>query len=279
VAEVRTTPGSHVALTIAGSDSCGGAGIQADLKTFTVLGVFGATAVTAVTAQNTTGVKKVQVLEPDLVAQQIDVVASDIKINAAKTGMLGSAKNVEAVVDAIKRNGLYPLVVDPVMVAKSGDELIDDDAVKRLIKELLPQATVVTPNRHEAQKTLGMSKPINDLTTAAAAAREICLRTGASAALVKGFKRPNDEEGEAVDFFFDGEEVQEIAADWRPTDNTHGSGCVLASAITAGLALGHSLLDSIQTAKGLVSEAIRQSTDIGNGRAPVNPLAYLAIKK
>jgi len=279
VAEARTTPGSTVALTIAGSDSGGGAGIQADLKTFTVMGVFGASAVTALTAQNTTGVKAIEHVEPDFVARQIDVVAGDIKVKATKTGMLGSAKTVEAVVDAIKRNSLYPLVVDPVMIAKSGDALIDDDAVSVLIKQLLPQATLVTPNRHEASKILGTSKSIDDLTQAASAAREICLRTGASACLLKGLKRPNDEEGEAVDFFYDAEEVQEIAADWRPTENTHGSGCVLAAAITAGLAKGHDLIDAIQTAKGLITEAIRQSTDIGSGIAPVNPLAYLDIKK
>ncbi len=279
MAEQRTTPGSTVALTIAGSDSCGGAGIQADLKTFTVMNVFGSTAITAVTAQNSKGVDASYVLDAKLVEQQIDAVASDFNIKATKTGMLGSAANVEAIVDAIDRSNLFPLVVDPVMVAKSGAELVDEDTIKAMVKQLLSKATIVTPNRHEAAKILGQGQPIKDVSAGPGVARQVCEATGAAACLLKGFKRENEEEGEAVDFFYDGEEAQEIVSDWRPTENTHGSGCVLAAAITAGLALGAELSEAVKTAKAVVAESIRQATDHGGGKGPVNPLAYMSVKK
>jgi hydroxymethylpyrimidine/phosphomethylpyrimidine kinase len=273
----RTVPGTNVALTIAGSDSGGGAGIQADLKTFSVMRVFGATAITAITAQNTTGVKQVQPLEADLVAKQIDTVAGDLNVIATKTGMLASRGIIQAVAAAIKRNKLAPLVVDPVMIAKSGDSLIDDDAVDALRKQLLPLAALVTPNRHEAAKLLGQSDPTPDLTAAKAASREICKRHGVRACIVKGFRRNDDKEGEAVDIYFDGTDVREVASAWRPTDNTHGSGCVFSAAITAGLAQGKTLDEAITQAKQVIAEAIRQCTGIGHGISPVNPIAWLDV--
>jgi hydroxymethylpyrimidine/phosphomethylpyrimidine kinase len=217
----RTTPGTDVALSIAGSDSSGGAGIQADLKTYSAMRVYGATAVTAITAQNTRGVQQVHALDPELVAAQIDSVAGDLRVVATKTGMLANSAIIKAVAGAIKRNQLAPLVVDPVMVAKGGDSLIDSDAVDALCKQILPLAAVVTPNRHEAARLLGQSDPIADLTAAKAAAREICKRHGSRSCIVKGFRRPDEHEGEAVDIYFDGHDVHEVVSAWRPTDNTH----------------------------------------------------------
>ena len=277
--EERTTPGIKVALTIAGSDSSGGAGIQADLKTFSVMGVYGASVVTAVTAQNTRGLKDTLLLETGMIDKQLAAVAGDIEIHAAKTGMLGNGHIVETIARAIDRNNLMPLVVDPVMIAKSGDSLIDESAVKVLCKRLLPLAAVVTPNRLEAARLLGQNGKIQDLHSAAMAAKEICDKYGAKACIVKGIKRDNGEEGDAVDIFYDGDEVQEIVSNWRPTTNTHGSGSCFSAAIAAALAMGQPLDEAVQTGKTVVSEAIRQATDLGHGHAPVNPLAYLNLKK
>lgn len=274
----RTVPGTDVALTIAGSDSSGGAGIAADLKTFSVLGVYGAAVITAVTAQNTRGVQRSLILEADMVAQQIASVAGDIEVRATKTGMLGSAAVVEAVVDAIKGQNLFPLVVDPVMVARGGASLIDDQAVAVLRKKLLPLATVATPNRAEAARLLDQSKPIEGIASGAAAAKEICKRFGVKNCIVKGFKRDSDREGQAVDIFYDGNEVHEVVSEWRPTENTHGSGCTFSAAIAAAMARGQELAEAIQVAKALISEAIRQNCSIGHGNGPVNPLAYLKLK-
>ncbi len=279
MAETRTTPGNQIAFTIAGSDSSGGAGIQADLKVFTTLDVYGASAITAITAQNTTGVKKTLVLDPALVEAQIDAVAGDLEVNATKTGMLATAAVVHAVAGAIKRHNLFPLVVDPVMVSRSGDSLIDDAAVKALCDKLLPLAAVVTPNRHEAARLIGREQPIDDLGSAIAAAQAICKRFQVKACIVKGIKRPNQDEGEAVDIFYDGGEPQEVVADWRNTANTHGAGCTFSAAICAALALGQPLPQAVTTAKAVVSEAIRQATDHGKGASPVNHLAYLKVKK
>jgi hydroxymethylpyrimidine/phosphomethylpyrimidine kinase len=280
----RTVPSIRVAFTIAGSDSSGGAGIQADLKTFSVMDVYGASAITAVTAQNTTGVKRSVTLDAQLVDDQIDAVGGDLKIDATKTGMLGSAANVEVVVKAVNRLNLFPLVVDPVMVSKSGDKLIDDAAVSVLVRKLLPLAAVVTPNRQEAARLLGSSQKVEDVYGATAAAREICARLGARACIVKGIRKPDDQEGQAVDVFVyrdaEGhEQVKEIASPWRITTNTHGSGCVFSAAITAALALGQPLEEAVQTAKNVVSEAVRQNTGIGHGNAPVNHLAWAKVKK
>lgn len=263
------------ALTIAGSDSSGGAGIQADLKTFSVLGVYGMTAITAVTAQNTLGVKQVLELEPDLVRKQIDVTASDIQVDACKTGMLASAAVIEVVEDAIGRNKLQPYVCDPVMVAKSGDELLKKDAVTALKRKLFPLAAVVTPNRREAA-LLTDSDPKVEFTIPLArdAARRI-VGGGAKAVVIKGVEAAD----QTVDLFFDGREFLEFAGKTHPREKTHGSGCAFAAAITAGLATGKTLVEAIDQAKSLVTMAIQYSDGQGRGTSPVNVLAFAPKKK
>ena len=275
----RTTPGTTAVLSIAGSDPSGGAGIQADLKTFAALEVFGCAVITAITAQNTTAVKHSHALESSWVEQQIDAVASDIQIAATKTGMLPIAKVVKIVAKAIKRNKLAPLVVDPVMVATAGQALIDDDAVKAICDQLLPLAAIVTPNAQEAARLLGQKDAITDIFSAIEAAKQICKRFGPKGCVVTGINRPNDNEGEAIDIYFDGSDTHEIVSDWRPTTHLHGSGCTFSAAITAALALGQPIDEAVQTAKAVVSEAIRQTTNLGQGNSPVNHLAYLKVKK
>lgn len=274
----RTTPGATLALTIAGSDCSGGAGIAADLKTFSVMRVYGAAVITAITAQNTTGVKRSQVLDADLVDAQIDAVGGDLDIAATKTGMMGTAAVAETVADAIKRHTLSPLVVDPVMVSKNGDPLIDDDALAAMRKHLLPLATLVTPNRYEAARLIGEDKPIDNITAASGVAAKICETCGADACIITGFHRENDGDGEMVDVFFDGSQSHEVTTDRRPSKHTHGSGCTFSAAITAGLALDQSLADAISEAKQFIYEAVRQANKIGAGVSPVNHLAYLDLK-
>lgn len=268
-----TTFLSKTALTIAGSDSCGGAGIQADLKTFTVLGVYGMSAVTAVTAQNTLGVRDVLEVAPQLVASQVDAVAGDIEVDACKTGMLGSARIIETVADAIARNNLRPYVCDPVMFAKSGDELLQADAVAALRKHLFPLAAVVTPNRREAALLAGLDPETTEWTVAAArdAARRIADR-GARAVVVKAILQ----DGQAVDVLFDGRAFSEFAAPSQPPEKTHGSGCTFSAAITAGLANRLDLVAAIDQAKQLVTMAIQYSDGQGRGTSPVNVLAFAA---
>jgi hydroxymethylpyrimidine/phosphomethylpyrimidine kinase len=241
--------------------------------------VYGASAITAVTAQNTKGVSSITQLSPQVVDQQIDAVASDLKIDAIKTGMLGSTAIIEAVITAIKRHSLAPIVVDPVMIAKTGAKLIDDDAIKSLGK-LLKLAAIVTPNRHEAARLLDQTTPITDVFGATEAAKEICKRFGARACVVKGIQRPNGAESEAVDVYFDGEKAHELASAWRTTTNTHGSGCAFSAAITGALAKGEPIDQAVRTAKNLVAEAIRQATDLGGGgHSPVNVISWLKVKK
>lgn len=273
----RTTPGSKAALTIAASDSSGAAGIQADLKTFSVMGVYGASVVTAVTAANSKGIKAARVLDPQLVEQQIDAVAIDIDAHGVKSGMLGDADVIRAVARSIKRHNLFPLVVDPQIVATHGDRRLDDAAVKVLCRQVFPLAAVVTPNRIEASILLGGLAPIDDLYAARDAARQLCSRFGPAACIVKGFERPNEEGGEAVDLFFDGRADHELVSAWRPTENTRGAGSTFSAAITAALAIGEPIEEAVQTAKQVVSEAIRQTTDLGQGPSPVNPLAYAKV--
>lgn len=279
MAQIRTTPGTTTALSIAGSDPSGGAGIQADLKTFAALEVFGCAVITAITAQNTTAVKHSHALDATWVEQQIDAVTGDIQINATKTGMLPTVKVVKTVAKAIKRNKLAPLVVDPVMVATAGQALIDDDAVKVICDQLLPLAAIVTPNAQEATRLLGQKDAVTDVFSATEAAKQICNQFGAKGCVVTGINRPNDEEGEAVDVYFDGQDTHEVASEWRNTTNLHGSGCTFSAAITGALALGQPIDEAVQTAKAVVSEAVRQTTDLGHGNAPVNHLAYLKVKK
>ena len=267
-----TTFLTKTALTIAGSDSSGGAGIQADLKVFSVLGVYGMAAVTAVTAQNTLGVKQALNLPAELVARQIDMTAGDIEVDACKTGMLGTAATVEAVADAIERNKLQPYVCDPTMYAKTGDELLEADAVAVLRKRLMPLAAVVTPNRREAAALAGVDSGA-DWTVAAAkdAARRI-VGGGAKAVVVKGVASGD----QTVDVLFDGREFTEFAAQTQPKEKTHGSGCAFSAAITANLAKRLTLVEAIDQAKQLAAMAIQYSDGQGRGISPVNVLAWAA---
>jgi hydroxymethylpyrimidine kinase/phosphomethylpyrimidine kinase len=253
-----------IALTIAGSDSGGGAGIQADLKTFAALGVYGTSAITAITAQNTIGVTAVQALSADLVTAQIEAVAGDMKLDVVKTGMLATGAIVEAVAAAISALELPSVVVDPVMIAKSGDRLFDAEALAALRSELMPRARVVTPNVPEAEVLADMR--ITSLDDAREAARRIH-KLGAAAVVVKGGHLPGDE---AIDVLFDGRTFTEYRAPRIETRNTHGTGCTFASAIAAHLAHGRELPDAIRMAKGYVSKAIEHGLAIGNGHGPLN---------
>jgi hydroxymethylpyrimidine/phosphomethylpyrimidine kinase len=253
-----------IALTIAGSDSGGGAGIQADLKTFAALGVYGTSAITAITAQNTIGVTAVQALSADLVTAQIEAVAGDMKLDAVKTGMLANSSIVEAVAAAISALDLPSVVVDPVMIAKSGDRLFDAEALAALRSELLPRARVVTPNVPEAEVIADMR--ITSLDEAREAARRIH-KLGPASVVVKGGHLPGDE---AIDLLFDGRTFSEYRTPRIETRNTHGTGCTFASAIAAHLALGHKLPDAVGKAKEYVTGAIRHGLAIGQGHGPLN---------
>ena len=256
-----------VALTIAGSDSGGGAGIQADLKTFTAFGVFGASAITAVTAQNTVGVRGVAVIAPEMVAAQIDAVLQDIGADAAKIGMLATAAVASAVADAVERHRLRRLVLDPVMVATSGDRLLDETAVGVLRERLLPLATVVTPNVEEVRILTGVE--VRTRADLATAARELVAQ-GARAALVKG----GHLDGPAVDVLFDGSTVTEFAADRVAGRSMHGTGCTLSAAITAGLATGLDLVAAARQAKDYVTRAIAEAPRLGQGHRPLRHWVY-----
>jgi hydroxymethylpyrimidine/phosphomethylpyrimidine kinase len=252
------------ALTIAGSDSGGGAGIQADLKTFAAHGVYGMTAITAITAQNTLGVSAVHCVPADVVVAQIEAVASDIGVDAVKTGMLATAAIVEAVAAAIVDLDLPQVVVDPVMVAKGGARLLDADAVEAMKAELFKRALLVTPNAAEAEALTGLE--VRTLPQAHSAAR--ALRTmGAAAVIVKGGHLEGDE---AIDVLFDGVRAVELRGPRLRTRSTHGTGCTFASAVAANLALGKSLEDAARRAKDYLTEAIRHAPGLGGGHGPVN---------
>jgi hydroxymethylpyrimidine/phosphomethylpyrimidine kinase len=255
-----------VVLTIAGSDSGGGAGIQADLKTFAALGVHGTSALTAITAQNTLGVTDIMELPPALVAAQIEAVMLDIGAQAAKTGMLSSAEIIEVVANAITRFEITNLVVDPVMVAKGGARLLRDDAVDALRRRLLPLAAVVTPNLPEAEVLL--ARPIRTHDERRQAARDL-VALGARAAVVKG---GHADEQQAIDHFFDGTELVELQSPRIATANTHGSGCVFSAAIAADLAKGGDSLAAVLLAKEFITGAIERSLEVGRGHGPVNPM-------
>jgi hydroxymethylpyrimidine/phosphomethylpyrimidine kinase len=251
------------ALTIAGSDSGAGAGIQADLKTFAALGVYGTSAITAITAQNTLGVTRVLALNPDLVAAQIDAIIADIGAHALKTGMLANAAIIDIVAQKIRQHQLKNLVVDPVMVATSGDLLIKKNAVATLRSQLLPLATVVTPNLPEAEELTG--KPLRAWKDIEAAARHITAM-GARAVIIKGGHR----QGPAVDLLFDGKKMLALSAPRIRTRNTHGTGCTFSAAIAAGLAKGESLERAARSAKKYITTAIRAGFKVGAGHSPVN---------
>jgi len=256
-------PTLPIALTVAGSDSGGGAGIQADLKTFQAFGVFGTTVVTAITAQNTLGVTAIHPVPLDTVVAQIDAVLADLRPDALKTGMLATAGLVRTVAAAIERDALGPYVLDPVMVATSGARLLDREAERVLIEALLPLATVATPNLTEASILAGME--VGTVEEMSEAARRI-VSHGPAAALVKGGHLA----GDAVDLLWDGRKERIWRHPRIETRHTHGTGCTLSAAITAELARGRGLEAAVDHAIGYVARAIASAPGLGRGRGPVN---------
>jgi hydroxymethylpyrimidine/phosphomethylpyrimidine kinase len=259
-----------VALTIAGSDSGGGAGIQADIKAMEANGVFATSALAAVTAQNTETVAEAHDLPPSLVAAQIDAVAEDLDVKAAKTGMLSSPTIIEAVADRVQAHDLRPFVVDPVMISKSGFKLLQDEAIDTLLDELLPLATIITPNVHEASHLTG-----HDITTVddLRAAAEALYERGPDAVLVKGGHLSDPDQ--AIDVLVHGTDERTFAAPRIDTEHTHGTGCTYASAIAAHLAKGHDLHAAVDRAKRYVTGAIQHALPLGRGRGPTNHFFHL----
>lgn len=249
-----------VALTIAGSDPSGGAGIQADLKTFHQHRVYGASAITLITAQNTVGVSRVELLPPDLIAQQIDAVLADIPPNAIKTGALGGIPAIEVI--AVARFQC-PLIIDPVMISKHGAPLMAEAAREALKTLLLPRATLVTPNLHEAEAITGMT--VDSVASMKEAARRI-LDMGAKAVLVKG----GHLEGDAIDVLLANGVFTEFRSERFPTQHTHGTGCTYSASITALMARGYGLVEAVSAAKVFITEAIRTAPGLGSGSGPVN---------
>jgi len=253
-----------IALTIAGSDSGGGAGIQADLKTFQAFGVFGTTAITAITAQNTLGVTAVHPVPPEVVQAQVRAIAEDLRPGACKTGMLATAELTRTVARAIREASLQNFVLDPVMVATSGARLLDREAEDAILEELLPLCTLVTPNLDEA--AILAARPVAD----EAAMREVAealVARGAGAALVKGGHLQGNE---VVDVLFDGREFRSWRRPKLETRNTHGTGCTLSAAVAAGLALGRSLVEAVEDALDYVHRAIVAAPGLGAGHGPLN---------
>ena len=253
-----------VVLTIAGSDSGAGAGIQADLKTFAALGVYGVSVITAITAQNTVGVRAVQEISPDVIAAQLDAVADDFSIAALKTGMLSSAAIIETVVAGLRRHALRRLVVDPVMIAKSGDRLLREDAVDTLRRTLLPLAAVVTPNIPEAEVLAGIA--IRTQADRVAAGRAI-MKLGAHAVVIKG---GHSDEDPIVDLLVDGEGVHEFRAARIATGSTHGTGCTFSAAIAAALGRDEDLATAVGEARAYLTRALAQAPGLGHGHGPLN---------
>ena len=255
-------------LTIAGSDSGGGAGIQADLKTITVLGGFGMSVVTALTAQNTLGVHGIHDVPPEFVAAQFDAVATDMGIDAAKTGMLATSEVIRVVAEKIRRYRIAKLVVDPVMVAKGGMSLIREEAKATLIAELIPLAYVLTPNIPEAEVLAGIGiATLDDMKVAARIIREM----GARHVVVKGGHLA----GDAVDLLYNGEHFREFRAPRIATADTHGTGCTYSAAIATGLAFGKEVAEAVTDAKRYITEAVRHAWRLGGGHGPTNHLAPL----
>jgi hydroxymethylpyrimidine/phosphomethylpyrimidine kinase len=251
-------------LTIAGSDSSAGAGIQADLKTFAALGVYGTSVITGLTAQNTREVIAVHEAPPDVVAAQIDAVVQDIRPDAVKTGMLSNAAIIEVVALKLRQYALANVVVDPVMVSKSGARLLREDALEALVAELLPLADVVTPNIPEAEALLG--RTLRTYLQIHEAAREIH-KMGPGNVVITGGHR----EGETVvDVLFDGREIHEFSGPRIHTTSTHGTGCTFASAIAARMALGASVPEAVGVARGYLEGALRNAYPVGHGHGPVN---------
>lgn len=262
------------ALTIAGSDSGGGAGIQADLKTFQELGVFGMSAITALTAQNTLGVHGVFPQTLEAIEAQIEAVLTDLGTDAVKTGMLFSAEIITAVAKKLSEHNVKNIVVDPVMIAKGGATLLQEEAVQALIQHLLPLATVITPNLPEAEKMIGCG-PIRTIAEMEAAAKAL-FSLGSTYVLLKG---GHLEEGAAIDILYDGEKFTYYESERIETKHTHGTGCTFAAAITAELAKGVDIYTSVQTAKDYITMAIRDAVVLGNGISPTNHAAYRRNKE
>lgn len=261
-----------VALTIAGSDSGGGAGIQADLKTFAFHCVHGTSALTCVTAQNTQGVLRVDALSPDAIAAQMNAVIDDIGVQAIKTGMLLNSAIIEVVATQLSSRDKPAIVIDPVMVSRTGAQLIDNQAIETLSQRLIPLATVFTPNRYEAQILSGFE--IETLTDMQIAAQSI-YQLGPKAVLVKGGGMVDEIRG--VDVWYDGEQLQLLRTETVNTTDTHGTGCTLSAAIAANLALGHPPLDATQRAKAYVTQALKHALSIGHGQGPVGHFYPLLI--
>lgn len=261
-----------VALTIAGSDSSGGAGIQADLKTFTVLGVYGTSAITALTAQNTTGVSDVMTVPADFVSAQISAVADDLQVKASKIGMLANAGIIAAVTTAIGRQRLHPIVLDPVMIATSGDRLLAPDAIAAMRRDLLPRVDLLTPNLIEAADLLG-TQPATTREEAEDQGRRL-LALGSGAILVKGGHGSGDT---AVDLLVDASGCQAFELPRLETLNTHGTGCTLSAAITAYLALGYDLRTAVEKAKEFVWQGLFSAMNqrLGHGSGPLNHMHAL----
>ncbi|NMG08606.1 bifunctional hydroxymethylpyrimidine kinase/phosphomethylpyrimidine kinase [Brasilonema sp. UFV-L1] len=261
----KTTPKIPVALTIAGSDSGGGAGIQADLRTFAFHCVHGTSAITCVTAQNTLGVMRVDAIPPEAVVAQMSAVYEDIGVQAAKTGMLLNKEIITAVAQQVEALQIHNLVVDPVMVSRTGAQLLDDEAVKSLRHLLIPKAAIITPNRYEAQILSGLQ--IHSLEDMKAAAQIIHKNTGAKVVLVKGGGLQGNLRG--VDIWFDGHTMETLTIKHVETKNSHGTGCTLSAAIAAHLALGSDLITAVHRAKEYVTSALSYALDIGKGQGPV----------
>lgn len=256
---------TKIALTIAGSDSSGGAGIQADLKTFALHCVHGASVITCITAQNTLNVDRVEAVSLPLVIAQIDSVARDLQVDAVKTGMLFNCEIIEAIAEQIAKHNFRSLVVDPVMVSRSGVQLIDDSAIIKLQQLLLPKATIITPNRYEAQILSGLE--INNIEDLKQAAIAIQQQLDVKIVLAKGGGL--SEEFKGTDIWFDGREVRILSEPTVMTKNTHGTGCTLSAAICANLAAGKDSWSAVVAAKEYVTKALQSSLNIGGGNGPV----------
>lgn len=258
----------HRALTIAGSDSGGGAGIQADLKTFAALGCYGMSVITALTAQNTVAVKSIHPVPPEFIAEQIDAVMEDIGVDAVKIGMLHSTDVIETVAERLRHYNINTIVLDPVMVAQSGDKLLRDDAIEALKATLIPLATVITPNIPEASVLLG--HPVETAADMEAASRELGA-LGAAAVLLKGGHLKDEQ---SVDFLTikDDDSLHKFEAERIDTKNTHGTGCTLSSAIAGHLARDYSIFESVRRAKDYITNALRHGAEheLGQGHGPVH---------
>ena len=259
-----TTP---IALTIAGSDSSGGAGIQADLKTFAAFGVFGASVITALTAQNTQGVRGIHTVPAEFVTAQIDAVFSDLAVGAVKIGMVAQPASIDAIVAGLTRWAPKHVVLDPVMVATSGDRLLAREAIEALRKKLIPRASVITPNLPEAAALLDEPEAISEAAVENQGKRLLAM--GCRAVLIKGGHGQGEE---SIDYLFDGNGTLALAAPRIATANTHGSGCSLSSAIAAGLAKGEDLETAVRDAKAWISAAIAaaDSFSVGHGHGPIH---------